>query len=90
MPGLPAGPIHDLAGALGDPQVTANGLVETIEHAELGPLRQLASPVTLDAFAEGTVRSPPPRLGEHSREILSDFSLSPTRIEQLIAAKVVR
>jgi crotonobetainyl-CoA:carnitine CoA-transferase CaiB-like acyl-CoA transferase len=88
--GLPAGPIHDLAGALGDPQVAANALVETIEHPELGPLRQLASPVKLEAFAAGSVRSPPPRLGEHSGDVLRDLGLAPGRIEALLASGVVR
>ena len=56
--------------AYGHPQAEANGMVQVVEHPTLGPLRLVAPPVKLSA-TPGTVRTSPPRLGEHTEEVLS-------------------
>jgi crotonobetainyl-CoA:carnitine CoA-transferase CaiB-like acyl-CoA transferase len=83
--GLPAGPILDMAGVFDDPHVRHMHLAEEIEHPVLGPLRQLASPIRLDSMEGRSVRRPPPGLGEHSREVLTEWGVDPGRIAALIS-----
>ena len=82
--GLPAGSILDMADVFDDPHVKHMRLAEEIEHPVLGPLRQLASPIRLDSMEGRSVRRPPPMLGEHSREALTDWGIDPARIADLI------
>lgn len=88
--GLPSGPIYDIGEAFADPQAIAQALVETIDHPQLGPLRQLANPIKLDTLGGRSVRRPPPGLGEHSAATLADYGISPTAIAELTSAGVIR
>ncbi|MGE0155213.1 MAG: CaiB/BaiF CoA transferase family protein [Reyranellaceae bacterium] len=81
--GIPAGPIYTLDQVFADPQVIQQRLVETVAHPTLGALPQLANPVKLEALAGGSVRIPPPLLGQHSQEILRQFGFSDGEIEAL-------
>lgn len=87
--GLPAGPIYDLAEVFADPQVRHTGMVETTTHTKIGPLRQLASALGLECFSDGSIRKAPPLLGEHTVEILQDFGLSASAINELRSAGVI-
>jgi crotonobetainyl-CoA:carnitine CoA-transferase CaiB-like acyl-CoA transferase len=64
-------PVNTLEETLQDPQVAALNLFTSIDHARLGSLRQITPPF---AFSEtpATVRRPPPDLGEHNEETLSE------------------
>ncbi len=88
--GIPAGPIYTLDQVFEDPQVRHVGLVETVSHPVLGPLRQLANPLKMAALGGRSVRRPPPLLGEHSREVLRDFAYSDDEIGGMIAAGLVK
>lgn len=88
--GLPAGPIFDMADVFNDAHVQATRLVEEVTHPVLGPLRQLANPVRLDAMGGRSVRTPPPLLGEHSEAVLADWGIPSERAAALIAKGTVR
>ncbi|MDO8277565.1 MAG: CaiB/BaiF CoA-transferase family protein [Burkholderiaceae bacterium] len=67
--GVPCGPINDIAQVFDDPQVIARGMKISMQHPEAGAIPLVASPLRLsDSPVE--YRLPPPRLGEHTREIL--------------------
>lgn len=68
--GIPCGRINSVAGALDDPHTAARGMVETVEHPGIGPLRMLGIPFKFSGTPCG-VRRPPPTLGEHTDEILA-------------------
>jgi formyl-CoA transferase len=87
--GIPAGPINNLADVFADPQVRHCGLVEEVAHPLLGKLKQLANPVGMDSLAGGSVRTPPPSLGEHTREVLADYGFPDAEIDALLGAGVV-
>lgn len=70
--GVPAGPILDLAGTLSHPQVLARSMVTDLPHATAGTVRVTGCPIRL-SDTPGSVRTAPPRLGEHSAEVLQDY-----------------
>jgi len=74
--------------ALYDADAERLGLVTEYEHATLGRLRQFGETVH---FSEtpGQIVGPPPRVGEHSREILEELGVSPTEIDDLKRAGIV-
>jgi crotonobetainyl-CoA:carnitine CoA-transferase CaiB-like acyl-CoA transferase len=87
--GIPAGPINNLADVFSDPQVQHCRMVEQVEHPLLGALKQVANPIKLAAFAEGSVRMPPPMLGEHTFEVLAGFGYSEQELQQLSVDGVI-
>ncbi len=88
--GLPAGPILDLGQVFSDPHVNQTGIVEEVEHPKLGRMRTMANPIRLESTAGRSVRTPPPSLGEHSRQVLADYGIAEGRIDELVRAKVVQ
>ncbi|WP_446215095.1 CaiB/BaiF CoA transferase family protein [Micromonospora sp. IBHARD004] len=69
--GVPCGPVNDLAGAFS--LATELGLAPAVEipgPERPQPVRQVAHPITLSA-APAVYHRPPPRLGEHTAEVLT-------------------
>lgn len=87
--GIPAGPINTLEDVFADEQVKACGLVETVEHPLLGALQQVALPIKMAGTKHGSVRSAPPLFGQHTREVLEGYGMTPEAIRQLLEKKVV-
>ncbi len=69
--GVPCGAVRSIGGALTDPQTVARAMVETTTHPTIGSLQVLGLPVKLST-TPGGVRTPPPRLGEHTAAVLRD------------------
>src|SRR5256712_1047491 len=67
--GIPAGPINTVGEALEDPQIHARDMVIELTHPDYGPLRLLGIPIKL-SDTPGIVENPPPKFGEHNREVL--------------------
>ncbi|NMG32612.1 CaiB/BaiF CoA transferase family protein [Aromatoleum evansii] len=68
--GVPSGPINDIAQALEHPQVRHRGMRIDLPHPQAGSVPLVASPFKLSATPV-RYRRPPPLLGEHTREILT-------------------
>ncbi len=68
--GIPAGPIHDLAAAFADPVARRRQMRVEVEHPIAGRISQVGAPWKLDGSSL-PVRLPPPRLGEHTEEVLA-------------------
>ncbi len=83
--GVPAGPVLSIGEMLEDPQVRARDMVVEATHSRLGPVRTLGPPVKFSATPAG-VRRGAPRLGEHTREILTEYGYSEAEIERLAAS----
>jgi crotonobetainyl-CoA:carnitine CoA-transferase CaiB-like acyl-CoA transferase len=80
---VPAGPVRDLAEVMHDPQLHERGMLEWIEHPELGKIAAPRSPLRFEGVPLPELR-PSPRLGEHAAEILADWlALSPDEIAAL-------
>jgi formyl-CoA transferase len=89
--GVPVGPVNTIDQTFADPQVHHLGLVEPVQHAELGELGLIRNAVTMrrhgsDADVLGgtaTVRRPSPGQGEHTDAILAEAGFDPARIAEL-------
>jgi crotonobetainyl-CoA:carnitine CoA-transferase CaiB-like acyl-CoA transferase len=71
--GIPAGPIYDLAQAFADPVVAEREMKVEVEHPSAGAIALVGAPWKLDGASPG-VRRPPPRLGEHTAEVLREVA----------------
>lgn len=102
---VPCSPINNLAQVFADPQVRARRLVRKMPYGtgddgndknkggkkgkeSKKQLEILASPLNLPA-SPVTYRRPPPRLGEHTAEVLGELGLSAAEIAALAADGVV-
>jgi crotonobetainyl-CoA:carnitine CoA-transferase CaiB-like acyl-CoA transferase len=87
--GIPAAVINGIDAALVHPQVQAREMVVTTEHPTAGTLRMTGSPIKLSQY-KATVRRPPPMLGEHTDEVLSELGYSASDVEAMRDAGAVR
>ncbi|CAN8020709.1 unnamed protein product [Ixodes persulcatus] len=82
---IPYGPIQNMQQVFQDPQ--GREMVVKLPHKTAGEVSVVGPAVEFGA-AINAVRSPPPLLGEHTDEVLSDF-LAAREIARLRAEKVV-
>jgi formyl-CoA transferase len=68
---LLSAPVRDMREALVDPQTLHNGMILDGGTAGGRPLRFIASPIQMSGTTTG-LRRKPPRLGEHTLEILDE------------------
>ena len=66
-------PVRSLSEALDDPQTEINGMLCPIKHPVLGDITVIGSPVHLSE-APMQVRHLPPKLGEHTNEVLQELA----------------
>ncbi len=58
-------------------------MVQTLEHPTAGAVRHIGIPVKL-SLTPGTVRTPAPTLGQHTRQVLERFGCSPAEVAQVL------
>jgi crotonobetainyl-CoA:carnitine CoA-transferase CaiB-like acyl-CoA transferase len=80
--------VNDIAEMIEDPQIKHRGLIAEVEHPTEGRLKQIAPTVKLSA-TPGAIGVPPPRLGEHTLQVLKDLDYTDEMIESLAREGVV-
>ncbi len=88
--GIPCAPVLNLEQALTHPVTESLGMVEEVDHTSLGTMRVLGQPVKVAGTEQGWLRSAPPLLGEHTRQVLSAAGYSTEQIEQWTARGIVQ
>ena len=81
--GVPAGPILTVSQVLSDPHVIAREMVTEIPNHRTGKkLKLLGTPVKFSE-TKPSIRSPPPSLGEHTSQILSELGYTEADVAEL-------
>ncbi|NIV38692.1 MAG: CoA transferase, partial [Anaerolineae bacterium] len=80
--GILCGEIKSFEQAVEDPQTAANEMVIETDVPSCGSLRLLGTPVRLHGTPGGH-RTPPPRLGEHTEDILLDLGYAREQVARL-------
>jgi crotonobetainyl-CoA:carnitine CoA-transferase CaiB-like acyl-CoA transferase len=86
--GVPCAPCLRIAEVFDDEHLKANDLWWDMEHPVNGPIRQTGRIVKWRGHSMRLER-PAPVLGQHSREVLLEFGMEPSRVEDLIKKGVV-
>lgn len=87
--GVPSGKIRDIPDAFAAAADAGDPATITVEHADLGALELVRSAVRVDSGV-ATPTLPPPRLGEHTREVLRELGRRESEIDALVASQVVQ
>ena len=74
--------------ALDDPHTAARRMVETVAHPTIGDLKMLGIPFKLSG-TPAAVSRPPPTLGQHTDEVLTELGMDAAAIAALRSQKVV-
>ncbi|HEV8473898.1 MAG TPA: CaiB/BaiF CoA-transferase family protein [Methylomirabilota bacterium] len=86
--GIPAGPIYTVPEALADPHAQARGMVQELEHPQVGRVKALGNPVKMSATPP-RLRAAAPPLGADTDAVLREAGFADGEIARLRAAKVV-
>jgi crotonobetainyl-CoA:carnitine CoA-transferase CaiB-like acyl-CoA transferase len=86
---VPCGPINRIDQVFADPQAIAREVVVRVPHADAGELDLVASPLRLSKTPP-EYRSAPPRLGEHTEEVLrEELGLGANELTRLRESSVI-
>jgi crotonobetainyl-CoA:carnitine CoA-transferase CaiB-like acyl-CoA transferase len=83
-----AAPINDLAEMIDDSQVEYNDMIIEIDEPDVGSFETTGFPMDMSE-TPASVERPPPRVGEHTREVLKEVGYDDDVIEGLVADDVV-
>jgi crotonobetainyl-CoA:carnitine CoA-transferase CaiB-like acyl-CoA transferase len=86
--GVPCAPLQTVDQVAADPQTKASEMVTPTPHPGIPELRTVALPLRWDG-ARLAPRRPPPRVGEHTAEILATLGLGADEVARLRARGVV-
>jgi CoA:oxalate CoA-transferase len=86
---IPIAPINTIDKALSDPQTLHRNMVVEIDYENGKKLKVLGNPIKMSEI-DKEVYKRPPRLGEHTEEILSSLlSYPPESIKELRRKKII-
>jgi len=86
---VPAAPLYNVAEVLSDPQVEHLGLVEEVEHPQVGKLKFVGPAVSFTNLSREKAK-PPPLIGEHTKAILTELGYSQADIKEMEGGGIIK
>lgn len=86
--GVPCSPVNKIDRVVQEEQVLDRQMVADLDVPGLGGIRVAGLPIKL-SDTPGGIRQPPPRLGQHTRDVLAGLGYSGERIDALAAQKII-
>ncbi|MEZ4670671.1 MAG: CaiB/BaiF CoA-transferase family protein [Anaerolineae bacterium] len=86
--GIAIGPINDLPAAFQHPQVAARDMLQSVQRPDGTSVPQVG-PVAKLSETPAQITRPPPRLGEHTSEILRELGFSDLDITLLAGQNII-
>jgi crotonobetainyl-CoA:carnitine CoA-transferase CaiB-like acyl-CoA transferase len=86
---VPCGQVRTVSEAVQDPQVEARQMFFGFDDPELGDFKVLGNPIKLSESGQQSTRRPP-KLGEHTREVLAELGYDDATIERMTARTETR
>ena len=80
---MPCGQVRTVAEAVADPQVAARQMFFGFDDPELDGFKVLGNPIKLSDHTDVPTRRPP-KLGEHTREVLREAGYADADIDALV------
>jgi crotonobetainyl-CoA:carnitine CoA-transferase CaiB-like acyl-CoA transferase len=87
--GVPCGKVHSVREALNSTETKNREMIWETNHPIFGSVSMVGSPLKLSR-TKPELRLPPPRLGEHTRDILCEQGFTEQEITEFIEKGVVR
>ena len=85
---IPASPLKAVDELPADEQLKASDFFHTMSHPTEGTVRYVR-PTTKFARSPASVRTPAPRIGEHTRVLLREVGVSDAKIDAMIARGII-
>ena len=86
--GVPSGPVNNIEQTFDDPQVKDLDMVTAVDHARLGELDQIRSPINLSGLRKSD-NVAAPELGADTDSILTELGMNAEDIQALHEQGVV-
>ena len=86
--GVPFGPVKTIREFCEEPQVKHNRTIFHVEHEEAGTMQYVRYPAHFES-SPASLHRHPPRLGEHSVELLLELGCNAEEIEALVNESVI-
>lgn len=81
--GVPNGSVQTIPEVMSSPQLKARGMLTPLEDPNIGVYTAIGNPMKLTETPP-EIYMPSPLLGQHTREVLSQYGYSPEEIETLL------
>jgi succinate---hydroxymethylglutarate CoA-transferase len=85
--GIPVGPVNTVSEALAAEHTLARNMVVDQKHQSIPGLKGLGTPLKMHQTPP-SISYPPPKLGEHTREVLAQY-IDQQSIDELLQKKVI-
>jgi crotonobetainyl-CoA:carnitine CoA-transferase CaiB-like acyl-CoA transferase len=85
---IPSGPVHNYETLFKDEEIVASDSFMTYDHPVAGQIRTV-SPGPRFSETPAKMWRMPPKLGEHTEEVLREAGIERTQLEELRASKVI-